>query len=367
MAEPYDFWRKIGSPKLVVAPMVDNSELAYRELTRRYGAQLVYTQMFNSNIFIQSKVVRKQLFVTCASDRPLIVQFAGHDPQTMLGAAKYVEDHCDAVDINLGCPQGIAKRGRYGAFLMEELDLLHEIVSTMVKGLTVPVTCKTRIYHDYDKSIKLLETLANAGASALTVHGRTREEKGHRVREANWLMIRRIKEHFSQRKPPIPIIANGGVETYEDALRCLEITGADAVMSSEAILENPALFSGSLQNAPVRDVIDLTEEYLALCKQHPVFHVKIIRSHVIKMLYRYIADSIEIRDMINHCRGIEGYEEVCRVCREYASKEENAGKLWISWYRRHRHGMPRVGLLEDVDGDGCCDPMQQPRNEDPDH
>lgn len=78
-ADPYVLWRQIGSPKLVVAPMVDNSELAYRQLTRRYGAQLVYTQMFNSNIFIQSKVVRKQLFVTCVSDRPLIVQFAGHD------------------------------------------------------------------------------------------------------------------------------------------------------------------------------------------------------------------------------------------------------------------------------------------------
>lgn len=85
-----------------------------------------------------------------------------------------VEDKCDAVDVNLGCPQGIAKRGRYGAFLMEELDLLHEIVSTLVAGLKIPVTCKTRIYKDFDRSVRLCETLVNAGASMLVIHGRTR-------------------------------------------------------------------------------------------------------------------------------------------------------------------------------------------------
>jgi tRNA-dihydrouridine synthase 1 len=76
-----------------------------------------------------------------------------------------------------GCPQGIAKRGRYGAFLMEELDLLTDIVQTISKDLKVPVTCKTRIYKDFNRTIRLCETLTNAGASLLTIHGRTREEK----------------------------------------------------------------------------------------------------------------------------------------------------------------------------------------------
>ena len=176
---PYAFFDRIGRPKYITAPMVDHSELSYRMLTRKYGATLTYTQMFSSNCFAQSQLVRDQLFQTCAEDRPLIVQFAGHDPAVLLEAAKHVENHCDAVDINLGCPQGIAKRGRYGAFLMEELDLLHDIVSTLVKGLKVPVTCKTRIYrNDFDRSIRLCETLVNAGASMLTIHGRSREEKG---------------------------------------------------------------------------------------------------------------------------------------------------------------------------------------------
>lgn len=337
--EPYEFWNKIGAPRLVVAPMVDNSELPYRMLTRKYGATLVYTQMFNCNNFVHSKEMRKNLFTTCPEDRPLFAQIAGHNPQMMLAAAKYLEDHCDAIDVNLGCPQGIAKRGKYGAFLMEELELLHDIVSTLVKGLKIPVTCKTRIYNDFETSIRLCETLVNAGASVLTIHGRTRDEKGHLVRACNWHMIARIKEHFSKRQPPIPIIANGGIETYDDVLQCLAITKADAVMSSEAILENPALFVRSI--APELehklDVITLTEEYLDNCEKYPIWHTKIIRSHCMKMLYRYIAENTEIRDVCGVSNSIEDFRKVCQMCREYHASAP-ADKKWISWYMRHRQG-----------------------------
>eukprot|EP01039_Chlorochromonas_danica_P001550 gene1551-1688_t len=368
--KPYDFWQSIGSPRLVVAPMVDNSELAYRMLTRKYGAQLVYTQMFNASIFVQSKENRKKFFTTCPEDRPLFVQFAGHNPQELLKAAKFVEDQCDAVDLNLGCPQGIAKRGRYGAFLMEELELLSEMVSTLAQGLSIPVTCKTRIYDDYERSIRLCETLVKAGASVLTIHGRTREEKGHLVGPCNWYMIARIKEHFAQYNPPIPIIANGGIETYEDVLRCLAITKADAVMSSEAILENPALFlpSRCLDPLPSNvDVITLTEEYLALCQQYPVWHFKILRSHVLKMLYRYINENSDIRDLCSRGHSIETFLEVCRTCREYAKTrslvgEDGSIKPWISWYQRHRQGGGSTDVLQQI-----CQPEHRKARHDPDH
>jgi tRNA-dihydrouridine synthase len=135
---------------------------------------------------------------------------------------------------------------------MDEVDLLVEIVSTMVKGLSIPVTCKVRIYKDYDRTINLCEALVNAGASLLTVHGRTREEKGQLVREPDWQTIARIKQHFANRAVPIPIIANGGIECLEDIERCIAVTGADGVMSSEGILENPALFCGGVNSLGVR-------------------------------------------------------------------------------------------------------------------
>lgn len=227
----YSFYHKIGCPKKVIAPMVDHSELAYRMLCRKYGADLVYTQMFHAGCFIQSEDIRAENFTTCPEDRPLIVQFCGNDKNILLEAAKYVEDRCDAVDINLGCPQGIARRGHYGAFLMDELELLSEIVCTLVKGLRIPVTCKTRIYKDYEKSLRLCETLVQAGASMLTIHGRTIDQKGQFTESCDWETIRKLKNHFQDR---VPIISNGGIEHLDDFHRCLQVTKADGVMTSEA-------------------------------------------------------------------------------------------------------------------------------------
>lgn len=128
---------------------------------------------------------------------------------------------------------------------MDEVDLLVDIVSTMSKGLSIPVTCKVRIYKDYQRTINLCEALVNAGASLLTVHGRTREEKGQLVQEVDWQTIARIKQHFANRSIPIPIIANGGISCINDIDTCIQQTGVDGVMSSEGILENPALFNAS--------------------------------------------------------------------------------------------------------------------------
>lgn len=102
---------------------------------------------------------------------------------------------------------------------------------------------------DFSRSIQLYEALIGAGASMLTIHGRTREEKGHWVREADWNMIARVKAYFANHPNPfmrVPIVANGGIENMDDVLRCLQVTKADAVMSSEAVLENPALFARNI-------------------------------------------------------------------------------------------------------------------------
>lgn len=164
-------------------------------------------------------------------DRPLIVQFCGNDPQTMLAAAKLVEDRCDGVDINLGCPQNIAKRGRYGSWLLEEQDVVLEIVRTMSQGLNIPLTVKMRILlSDREGTFEYAQRIVKAGACAITLHGRTRDQKHHLTGEADWEMIKRMKESLG-----VPVIANGGISSPEDVERCLKVCAVSSWSSSEEL------------------------------------------------------------------------------------------------------------------------------------
>lgn len=122
--------------------------------------------------------------------------------------------------------------------------------------------------------MKLVQAIEKAGCAILTVHGRTKEQNKQRVGKCDWNMIKKIKSTLK-----IPVFANGGIYTYEDAIKCLKFTGADAVMSSEALLENPGLFSGQLQ-----DMDTLALEYLELSKQYNP-DVSQIRGHLFKILY----------------------------------------------------------------------------------
>lgn len=176
-------------------------------------------------------------------DRPLFVQFCANDPDELLQAARYVEPFCDAIDLNLGCPQGIAKRGNYGAFLQEDWDLIYKLINKLHLNLDIPVTAKMRILESKEKTLEYAQMILSAGASVITVHGRHRDQKGHKTGLADWSVLRYLRERLP---PDTVIFANGNILRHEDIYRCLEETRADGVMSAEGNLHDPSIFAKPL-------------------------------------------------------------------------------------------------------------------------
>ncbi|KAL7920517.1 dihydrouridine synthase domain-containing protein [Trichoderma austrokoningii] len=252
------FYESIGSPKFIVAPMVDQSEFAWRLLTRSFllpseqSKLLAYTPMLHARLFSQDEKYRKTHYQAVRAgsaepwldgnpkiDRPLFVQFCANDPAALLSAARHVAPYCDAVDLNLGCPQGIARKGHYGAFLQEDQDLIFRLINILHKELSIPVTAKIRVLETKEKTLEYAQNVLRAGASILTVHGRRREQKGHLTGVANWDMIRFLRDNLP---PETVIFANGNILQDDDLEKCLEATGADGIMSAEGNLSDPGLF-----------------------------------------------------------------------------------------------------------------------------
>ncbi|GAA5986901.1 hypothetical protein JCM11641_006586 [Rhodosporidiobolus odoratus] len=246
--EGYELWKDMGEPKYIVAPMVDQSELAWRILSRLHGANLCYTPMFHAALFATQKSYQPEAFDLSPDslegvapyDRPLIVQFCANDKDQWLDAARKLEGRCDAVDLNLGCPQGIAKRGHYGAFLMEEWDLIRSMISHLHTHLSTPVIAKIRVFPSLAKTLQYAAHVFSSGAQLLAVHGRTREAKGQLAGFASWSKIKAVVDLVS---PKVPILANGGVPGAAEVEPCLEETGAYGILSAEGNLYNPMIFS----------------------------------------------------------------------------------------------------------------------------
>jgi tRNA-dihydrouridine synthase 1 len=218
---------------------------------------LAYSPMFHARLYKESEGHRAQCIQPIrhnnetdtdvpyldgnpAIDRPLFVQFCANDPNDFLEAARLAAPYCDAVDLNLGCPQGIARKGHYGAFLQEDWDLIYKLINKLHTELSIPVTAKFRIQETKEKTLEYAKMILSAGASIITVHGRRREQKGHNTGVADWSYIKYLRDNLP---PETVIFANGNILNQGDIERCLEATGADGVMSAEGNLSDPTLFS----------------------------------------------------------------------------------------------------------------------------
>ncbi|EOB13983.1 tRNA-dihydrouridine synthase 1-like protein [Nosema bombycis CQ1] len=226
----------IKKPYYILAPMVGNSELAWRTLARRYGATICYTEMVHCEAFLRSKKnpVKNNWYSTNKEDRPLVIQVCGNNPQIMLEACLILQEECDAIDINFGCPQEVAKRGKYGSWLQDDWSLIEDIVKTLSSNLKVPVFCKIRVFKCMEMTVSYAKMIENAGCKLLPVHGRTREQKGIKSGLASWEHIRRIKENLK-----IPVVSNGNILYHSDLEKCLDFTKCDGVMVAETHLYNP--------------------------------------------------------------------------------------------------------------------------------
>ncbi|MFH4983299.1 hypothetical protein AB6A40_010008 [Gnathostoma spinigerum] len=258
-------------------------------MMRDHGADLCFTPMIHAHLFVSDITYRRTAFSTCAEDRPLIVQFCANNPETLLVACNLVVGFCDGVDLNLGCPQLIAKRGHYGAYLQEDRELVCHMVSLVHSCCALPLSCKIRILDDVDETIAYAKSLVDAGACMLTVHGRTREQRGPNTGLADWNIIRRVVESVN-----VPVLANGNIQMPGDVESCLKVTRASAVMSAEGILANPYLFEGRNEfNWEVARVyLKYAADYNAAISQ--------IRGHLFRICHHSLLEFSDLREKLSY-------------------------------------------------------------------
>lgn len=358
----------------VMAPMVAASDYAFRCLVEQHGADLTFTQMLHARNLVEDasfaryhldfpfspKLVKSQQdciegmtasIPQTHSPGPLIVQLAGYDPEIMVRASSLLLEKCefDGIDVNLGCPQGIARKGKYGAFLMEyNLDVACDILTNLKRHVPI-VSCKIRLplslQQDHVKN-RILR-LQDTGIDFMTVHGRTLEENKTKTSACHVDLLRLAVETAD-----IPVIVNGGIERHDDIHILREQTGAAAVMSSEALLEMPNLFqTDSHDFSPPRrfqQQVGLAREYIQLCASYPPLQgvlgacgsFSVVRGHLFKMLHRYLQQHSDIRDQLTCSTNLrDAVVAVDELERRYSTIDWNvclSSQPNASWYRRHR-------------------------------
>lgn len=226
---------------LFLAPMEDVTDIGFRMLCKRYGASMVYTEFVSAEALVRSVKSTVSKLTISDEERPVGIQIYGRDVESMVEAAKIVEDqaHPDVIDINFGCPvKKVAGKGA-GAGMLQNVPLLLDITRNVVKAVNTPVTVKTRLGWSNDNLIitDLAEQLQDCGIQTLTIHGRTRAQMY--TGSADWTLIGEVKRNP---RITIPIIGNGDITSPEETKRAFEQYGVDAVMIGRATFGRPWIF-----------------------------------------------------------------------------------------------------------------------------
>lgn len=247
---------EFGERPLFLAPMEDVTDIGFRQLCKRFGASMVYTEFVSAEALVRSIKSTVSKLDISDSERPVGIQIYGRDTDAMVEAARIVEQaRPDVIDLNFGCPvKKVAGKGA-GAGMLQNIPLMLDITRQVVRAVRTPVTVKTRLGWDSGSLIitTLAEQLQDCGIQALTIHGRTRAQMY--TGNADWTLIGEVKRNP---RIHIPIIGNGDITSPEDAERAFNDYGVDAVMVGRATFGRPWIFK------EMRDRLDGRPQDLSL-------------------------------------------------------------------------------------------------------
>jgi len=308
--------------RVVLAPMAGISNTSFRKIIKRMGAGLIYAEMVSDKAIVFDNEKTVNMLLMSEEERPIAQQIFGSDLDSFVKGAKIVEEkmHPDIIDINMGCPvPKVAIKNQAGSALLKNPEKIKEIVSAVVNAVKIPVTVKIRSGWD-EKNINAVEVakiIEEAGASAITIHGRTRAQgySGH----ADWNIIKKVKDAVN-----IPVIGNGDVTTAEECKKMLEETGCDAVMIGRGVLGNPWLIKECIEYLETgkvpdkisnKEKINMMKEHFELLKNDKNEKVATLemRTHI---LY-YLKGMPNSKEMKNKVCASKSSEELLNVLNEY--------------------------------------------------
>jgi len=306
--------------RIVMAPMAGITNVAFRKIIKEFKAGLVVSEMVSDKALCYGNQKTIDMLTIDEEEHPVSVHIFGGDVDTMVRAAKFVDENsnCDIIDINMGCPVPKVVNNQEGSALMKTPKLVEQILSAMVKKIKKPVTIKIRKGFDKDhiNAEEIARIAEYCGVAAVAIHGRTREQfySGN----ADWEIIRKVKEAVK-----IPVIGNGDIFKPEDAAKMMEQTGCDAVMIARGAKGNPWIFSRTLHYLETVELLPLPSGYeiqrqilrhldLQIKYKGEYLGVREMRKHVAWYTAGY-KNSASLRRMANKIETYKQLEELCKI------------------------------------------------------